>query len=153
MTHSGRWSNASAPCRIEWRPSRWLAGALAVLAALAAFSVFASEMPRIAAWPLALAALGWGVRQAWRELRQPCREWLFPGADAPVLLDGEPVEDVHVQWRGPLAFVRWRGSDGRIERLAWWPDTLPAAQRRELRLAAGQGGTPRPRPSMAPYAP
>ena len=150
MPHSGRWSNASAPCRLEWRPSRWLAGAVLVLAALAAISVLASEMPRIAAWPLALLALGWGVRQAWLGLRQPRREWVFPGGDGQILLDGEPAETVQVQWRGPLAFVRWRDSDGRIERLAWWPDTLPAARRRELRLAAGQGEAAPRRPMMAP---
>ncbi len=150
MPHSGRWSNASAPCRLEWRPSRWLAGALAALATLTAFSVFASGMPRIAAWPLVLASLGWGVRQAWMELRQPRREWVFPGGEAPILLDGLPVEAVQVEWRGPLAFVRWRGPEGRIRRLAWWPDTLPAARRRELRLAAGQGEASRSRRTMAP---
>ena len=150
MPHSGRWSNASAPCRLEWRPSRWLAGALAALATLAAFSVFASGMPRIAAWPLVLASLGWGVRQAWMELRQPRREWVFPGGEAPILLDGLPVEAVQVEWRGPPAFVRWRGPEGRIRRLAWWPDTLPAARRRELRLAAGQGEASRSRRAMAP---
>lgn len=152
MPRSNRWSNASAPCRIEWRPSRWLAGAILVLAALAAFSVTTSEMPRPLAWPLAALALAWGGWHARRELRQPRREWVFPGNDAPVLLDGEPVQAVQVQWRGPLAFVHWRGRDGRIGRLSWWPDTLPAAQRRELRLAALPGEATRPRPAMAPYA-
>ncbi len=152
MPRSSRWSNTSAPCRIEWRPSRWLVGAILVIAALAAFSAVASEMPRLLAGPLAALALGWGGWRARRELRQSHREWIFPGTDAPVLLDGEPVQAVQVRWRGPLAFVRWREGDGRVGRLAWWPDTLPAARRRELRLAAGQGEATRPRPAMAPYA-
>lgn len=152
MPHSSRWSNISAPCRIEWRPSRWLAGAILVLAALAAFSVVASGMPRAWAWPLAALALAWGGWRVRRELRQPHREWVFPGNDAPVRLDGEPVEAVQVRWRGPLAFVRWRERGGRAGRLAWWPDTLPAARRRELRLAALPDEATRPRPAMAPYA-
>ena len=152
MPHSSRWSNTSAPCRIEWRPSRWLAGALLAIAALAAFSIVASEMPRPLAWPLAAFALARGGWHARRELRQACREWVFPGNDAPVLLDGEPVEAVQVQWRGPLAFVSWRERGGKAGHLAWWPDTLPAARRRELRLAALPGEATRPRPAMAPYA-
>ncbi len=152
MPHSNRWSSTSAPCRIEWRPSRWLAGALLVIAALAAFSIMASEMPRPLAWPMAALVLAWGGWRARRELRHPRHEWVFPGNDAPVLLDGEPVEAVQVQWRGPLAFVSWRERNGRIGRLAWWPDTLPAARRRELRLAALPGEATRRRPAVAPYA-
>ena len=40
-----------------------------------------------------------------------------------------------LHWRGPLAFMRFRGSDGGIRHLGWWPDTLDARARRELRLA------------------
>ncbi|MBP3985418.1 hypothetical protein J5837_13480 [Pseudoxanthomonas helianthi] len=152
MPHSSRWSNTSAPCRIEWRPSRALAGAILGLAVLAAFSVQASEMPRPLAWPVALFVLAWGGWRARRELRRARREWVFPGSDAPVLLDGEPVAAVQLEWRGPLAFVRWRARSGRVGRLSWWPDTLPAARRRELRLAALPGKATRSRPAMAPYA-
>jgi toxin CptA len=55
-----------------------------------------------------------------------------------------------LQWRGPLAFLRWRDSDGRMHRLAWWPDVLPVAARRELRLAALDGAGAVPAASMAP---
>ena len=150
MPRSGHWSNASVPCRIEWRPSRWLAGAILVLAVLAALSALACEMPRPWAWPLAVAAIAWGGWRARAELRQPRRAWVFPGNEAPVLLDGEPVQAVRLQWRGPLAFASWRGRDGRVGRLTWWPDTLPAARRRELRLATGRDGAARVRPGMAP---
>ena len=120
------------------------------LAVLAAFSVLVSEMPRVAAWPLALCALMYGGWRARIETRKPHHELVFPGNDLPVMLDGQPIEAVVVQWRGPLAFVSWRGRDGRRQRLAWWPDTLPAMRRRELRLAAGRDLASRHRPAMAP---
>lgn len=127
-----------------------MTGALALLGGLAAFSILASEMPRLAAWPLALSALAYGLWRAWRESASPVREFFFPGNDLPVMLDGAPVGPVEVQWRGPLAFVRWRGRDGRPRHLSWWPDTLPAARRRELRLAAGSLEASRSSPAMAP---
>lgn len=139
MSNSFRCSSPSATCRIEWRPSRWLLATLALIALLAAFSILESEMPRLAVWPLALLALGYGVWTVRREAKRPVREFVFPGNASPVLLDGQPVEDVVVHWRGPLAFIRWKGSVGRAGRLSFWPDTLPPARRRELRLAVGQG--------------
>ena len=150
MTHSHHSSSASASCRLEWRPSRWLTGVLSLLGILAAFSILASEMPRLAAWPLALSALACGMWRAWRESGSPVREFFFPGNDLPVMLDGAPIESVEVQWRGSLAFIFWKERDGRCRRLSWWPDTLPAARRRELRLAAGSLEAARDRQTMAP---
>ncbi|MFT3762720.1 MAG: hypothetical protein QM761_08970 [Pseudoxanthomonas sp.] len=159
MPNSFRSSSASAGCspptnapgcRLEWRPSRWLLAALALISLLAAFSVLASEMPRIAAWPLALAALGYGIWTIRREAGRPAREFVFPGNASPAMLDGRPLEAVRVHWRGPLAFVQWREADGRAGRLSFWPDTLPPPRRRELRLAAGAGDTTRDRRVMAP---
>ncbi len=136
--------------RLEWRPSRWSLAVLAVLTVLAPFAVLVSEMPRSAAWPLALAASMYGGWLFRRQQREPPRMFVFPGDDAPVLLDGEAIDGLTVQWRGPLAFVRWRDAQGRIQRLGWWPDTLPPARRRELRLA-----TPAPvgAPDAASMAP
>jgi toxin CptA len=131
--------------RLEWRPSCWPLAVLAALTMLAPFAVLVSEMPRGAAWPLALAASVYGGWLFRREHLKPPRMFVFPGDDGPVLLDGEAVDEVTVRWRGPLAFVRWRDSDGRAHRLGWWPDTLPPARRRELRLAA-------PAPVAAPDA-
>ena len=107
-----------------------------LLSALAGFAVLASEMPRAAAWPAAVLAMLHGLRLAWNELRRPRSRFVFAGQDAPVEVDGRTVRDASVTCRGPLAFVRWRGADGRRRHLAWWPDTLPSAARRELRLAA-----------------
>lgn len=150
MTHSLHSSSASVSCRLEWRPSRWVTGVLSLLGILAALSMLVSEMPRLAAWPLALSALAFGLWRARRESRSPTCEFFFPGNDLAVMLDGVPIDLVEVQWRGSLAFVRWQGRDGQDRRLSWWPDTLPATRRRELRLAAGGLAASRNRLAMAP---
>ncbi len=141
MPHSTPWSSTSAPCRpdscrLEWRPSRWAIGALILLSALAPFAVLQSEMPRLAAWPLAAVAGAWGPWSAWREARKPARTFELQPGNGLARLDGRPLVLAEVRWRGPLAFLRWRDAAGQGGRLAWWPDTLPPAQRRELRVAA-----------------
>ncbi len=147
---SVRFRPASAvEARIEWRPSRWVLAALLSLGALAACSLLASEMPAPVAWPAALAALAWTVRCARREAARPAQSFVFRGG-GPVLVDGVAVEGLVLQWRGPLAFARWRDGDGRVCRRSWWPDTLPPARRRELRLAAPGDETARGGTSMAP---
>ena len=150
MPHSIRSSSTSAPCRLEWRPSRWVIGALIALGLLAACSLLASEMPRAMAWPLAVVAAGYGGWLARREHCRPPRQLLWPAIAMPVMLDGEPLEHVQLQWRGPLAFLRWRASHGRGGNLDWWPDTLPAVQRRELRLAVERRPDALQAASMAP---
>ena len=139
MRNSRRWSNASAPCRLDWRPSRLLAGVLIALGMLGAVSVLMSALPASAAWLLAAASLIEGARLARRELASPPRTLLWPIGATPSL-DREPMHDPQLHWRGPLAFLAWRDGSGRRRRLVWWPDTLDAAGRRELRLAAM--GTP-----------
>ena len=150
MTHSHHSSIGSVSCRLEWRPSRWLIGALLCLAMLAAFSVLVSEMPRWAAWPLALAALAWGRWQAWKQAQVPSQTFVFPGNELAAMREGQPIHDVALQWRGPLAFLVWNDRAGQRQRLVWWPDTLPAARRRELRLAVGVGNAAPRRPGVAP---
>jgi toxin CptA len=150
MSRSHRLSRPSVSCRLEWRPSRWLQGALAVLGVLAVWSVLLSEMPRWAAWPVAAGALAYSVAAIRRERRRPARHLVFPGDGGPALIDGVAVAGVVVQWRGPLAMVSWREPGGGRRRLSWWPDTLPPQRRRELRLAAGGEDASRRRPGMAP---
>lgn len=150
MPSSPRSSAGCSTCRIEWKPSRLLGAMLVLLALAAAFAVLASEMPRIAAWTVAGLALAHGLHQAWKEFRRPRSRFFFAGRDAPVEVDGRTVRDASVTWRGPLAFVRWRGEDGRRRYLAWWPDTLPAGSRRELRLAAPVRRAARKAASVAP---
>lgn len=135
MPSSPRRSTASSRFRLEWRPSRWQARLLAVLTLLASLSLLNCALPLAWAVPAALAAAAWGGWQVRRGLRQPCFLLTFAGPDRPVLCGAEEVSKLHVHWRGPLAFVSWRDGKGRAHRAAWWPDTLPAARRRELRLA------------------
>lgn len=150
MTHSHRLSSASVSCRLEWRPSRWVIGALLALGLLAALAVLASGMPRPAAWPLAVSALAYACWRARRESKLPSHALFLPGNELPATLDGLPIEQAWVQWRGPLAFLLWRDRQGRPQRLSWWPDTLPATSRRELRLAAGSLEAARDHRRMAP---
>ncbi len=150
MTKSQRSSIALPSCRLEWRPSRWVIATLALLVVLGILSIFVSEMLRPLAWPLVLVTLAYGIRLIRRESSKSTLCFAWHGNDAAVTLDGEPIHDVELQWRGPLAFVRWRDGTGRPKRASWWPDTLPAASRRELRLAAPVTIASRQRGAMAP---
>ncbi|TKR33420.1 hypothetical protein FCE95_03710 [Luteimonas gilva] len=150
MPKSPRWSNGSVSCRLDWRPSRWAIGAILLLGVFAAFAVMASEMPRAWAWPLAAGAAIYAVRRARAEARKPLQAWFWPGNDRQATVDGSPAWEATVAWRGPLAFVRWRDADGRRRYAIWWPDTLPPARRRELRLAAASARTSPSAASMAP---
>ena len=143
------WCSASVPCRIDWRPSRWLLAALLGLTLAAPVAVIASEMPRPLAWVLAVAALLQGLRVARREWSRPRRSLLFT-ADGRLLVDEAEAVAVDLEWRGPLAFLCWRDASGRRQRLAWWPDTLPSRWRRELRLAVSRLPAAREGPSVAP---
>lgn len=149
MSKSHRSSHASEICRLEWRPSRLLSALMVTLAALAAMSVLASDMPAIAAWPLAIVATCHGVVLARRQLHRPPMAIVWNGHADVVSVDGVPVEEPILQWRGPLAFLTWHRPGGGRGRLSWWPDTLPPAARRELRLAAGLVPATRSPTSMA----
>jgi toxin CptA len=144
-----RSSNASVPCRFELRPSRWLIGAMLATALLAPFAVLNSQMPRWAAWPLAVLSIAIALRQARREGQAPVRAVVIDGEGA-ASVDGQGVEAFRVDWRGPFAFVSWRDAEGRKMRRSLWPDTLSSSLRRELRLAAAKGGDGQARSSMAP---
>jgi toxin CptA len=128
-----RSSNASAPCRIDWRPSRWVTAALWSLAVLAPLSLWASDLPGMLAWPLALCVAGGAAWSALRHQRAVPMAILVP-AEGEVTVAGQAVEDFDVAWRGALAFLSWRDGAGRDHRLALWPDVLDPATRRELRL-------------------
>ena len=147
------------PCRLEWRPSRLLVVALASLGVLAATAIVATDLPPLLAWPSACAAALYGGWLALREHRRPGHALVISGlviggmgmgGDGQPHVDGERVDDFNVTWRGPFAFVRWRGAAGRREHRFWGPDTLPAPARRELRLALSRMAPARPSKSMAP---
>ena len=140
--------NVSASCRTDWRPSAVLCGALIALGLLAGLSLLASDLPDGLAWPMAAASPAWGAWLARREWRRSPRSLAWR-TDGTMFVDGERVDAAELHWRGPLAFLSWRAGN-RIRRLVWWPDTLTAAQRRELRLAAGAAEAAHSRARMAP---
>nr|WP_255699061.1 hypothetical protein [Luteimonas sp. Y-2-2-4F] len=119
------------------------------MAAGAAASVLASGVPPALAWPLAGLALAHGGLLLRRQAGAGERVLRFR-PEGRVEVDGESVDAFRLDWRGPLAFARWRDPAGRMRRLAWWPDTLPPPARRELRLAAPAPRAARGAPSVAP---
>ena len=123
-------------------------GLLALLVVGAVLALLNCGLPAMAAFPAAMAVV---VRGAWllrRERRRPPRRVeLAPGV---ARVDGAGVDMLEVAWRGPLAFMRWRDAAGRVQRLAWWPDVLPAPDRRRLRLVAGAESVSPVAASVAP---
>ena len=132
-------SSSSSICRIDWRPSHGLAAALAALGMMAALSLWLSGLPVSAKAVAALLAAAEGLRLARAQLRRPplALDWL--GGDAPAYLTSAGgvtrLDGVSVRLRGPLATLAGFDARGRVRRLGWWPDTLDAAGRRQLRLA------------------
>lgn len=144
---SQRCFNASTPCHVEWRPSRLCAASAWLLGMAAAVALWLSDLP---AWLQTIGSLTCLARAGWlaRHLRRrPHRQLLWPARGA-VLLDGEPIDAPRLHWRGPWVFVHWR-EGSRRQALAWWPDTLDATRRRELRLVAGGSDISRLPPSVA----
>lgn len=140
----------SASCRLEWRPSRWVATIQIVLGLLAVCSLAASGLSGwlvVGMSALVIACAGWSTR---RYLRRPCRQLVISGGAQLPMLDGSGLCRLSVQWRGPLAFAAWQDVQGASGHLAWWPDTLDLRQRRELRLAADRLSVSPDVASMAP---
>ncbi|PPT32430.1 MULTISPECIES: hypothetical protein [Xanthomonas] len=150
MPPTPRSSPIFAPCRLEWRPSRGLVCALGVLSALALWALWRSGVPLWLAVLLSVYAVVAGGRSLRVLLRSPAREVIVPWGQTPASVDGKQVQGLQVAWRGPIAVVSWTGPDARRRRLHFWPDTLPVAQRRELRLAAQAHAISSGRPQVAP---
>ena len=149
MSKSRRLSSASVPFLLEWRPSRWLGAMLWALVLLAPLSLTATDLPRIVAWPLALAALAWAIFDARRYRMRAVRRLRIPAGSGAADCDGERIDALELGWRGPLAFLSWRDAQGRQLRAALWPDTLPAGMRRELKIAMQRRHAALEGPSMA----
>lgn len=144
-------SSASAPCRLEWRPSRWQLAAQTGLGLLAAWAPWLSELPSALRLAGSASALLWSAVLLWREARRPsCAILIPPLPDRPARVDGRPAVGVQVHWRGPLTFLAFRLADGRRQVRVFWPDTLDPVQRRELRLAVAARGVPPATASVAP---
>ncbi len=135
-------SNESLTCRIDWRPSRWLLAAIAALTGLAVLSAWLSALPAWLSAPLSLGCIAHGVRVARREATRPgVMVHLASETGVAVLNFPHGVESwtqAQVGFRGDLATLSGRDGSGATRRLLWWPDTLPASARRQLRLVAGR---------------
>lgn len=134
-----RSSNAFFPCRIEWRPSRLLAGALASIGALAVAALWTSGLPAVpsvAASALIATHVAWCVR---RELRRPPVVLVWrTDEDSVELTEGETTcaaRIARLHRRGGLVRLDLVETGGGLRRLLWWPDSLNAGQRRRLILA------------------
>lgn len=119
------------------------------LVLLAPMSLLASDLPRGVAWPLALAAMGWAAFDANRHRQRPPLALLIPSGHGQAQCNGVPIDGLRVEWLGPLAFVFWRLPNGPLQRASFWPDTLDAGHRRELRLALMRIAPAREATSMA----
>jgi toxin CptA len=148
-----RSSDASPTCRIEWRPSRWRRATVVAMGVLAAGALFLSALPVAAAAAAAVLCVGRALQVAGREGRQAPGTLTWRGGDADAVFATDRGETtlaaVNVRWRGPLATLDARDPTGKLRRLAWWPDTLPPAARRALRLASDR----RPAPARVPLTP
>ncbi len=136
MSRSHSSWNGSASCRLEWRPSMLQEAMLCLLGLLAVVAILGSALEPPFSVPLSLLVAGYTGRSARSGRRRPPRQLVIPAGESPATLDGLVLERLHVQWRGPLAFLAWQDASGQRGDLVWWPDTLDARQRRELRLAA-----------------
>ncbi|MFI8717730.1 hypothetical protein ACIGHF_07545 [Stenotrophomonas sp. NPDC077464] len=145
MPSSPTSSPGSAPCRLEWRPSRWQLAAHLLFAALMPWVAHASALPPLAQWPLGLLAAAIVSGQAWRYARRRPHAIVIPASDRPACVDGQPVEALALHDRGPLLQLCWR-CHGRRQACLFWPDTLTATRRRELRLAIRSRPISRSRP-------
>jgi toxin CptA len=116
-----------------------------VFAVLMPWAACASALPAAAQWPLGLLAAAGAAGQGWRYVRQPSIALVVPAGETPVLVDDHPVEVPALHDRGPLLQLSWR-QNGRRKACLFWPDTLPPAQRRALRLAMQARPISRSRP-------
>ncbi len=134
-----RSSNASLPCRIDWRPSRWLVGALCALAALAALAIAASGLPAHLKPMFAGVVALTGLAQARREALRPPFSLAWQGATLALhAAQGQPqlLVSPTLREQGPLLRIQARTPGGQRWSRTWWPDTLSAADRRQVRLAS-----------------
>ena len=99
------------------------------LVVLAPLSLIASDLPRAVAWPLAVAATAWAIIDARRYRSMAVRQLTIPAGRGAATCDGERIDGLR---------AHWRDGRGRRRHASFWPDTLPAALRRELKLAMQQ---------------
>ena len=131
-------SNVLPICRIDWRPSRGLAIALAMLGLLTALSLALSALPISMAIALGVGAMVYSTFLIRQELQQEPFVLVWAGGESAGVLNfasrTQSLSGPSLSFRGPLVSLRGLDDSGRRQRYMWWPDTLPSAARRQLRL-------------------
>jgi len=123
---------------------------LILLTCLAVLALWRSALPAAWALPASLAAIAIGGAQWRREGRVAPVSIVLAWEGGAHTVDGGPVSRLRVQWIGPLVCLSWRDGGGGGDRRVFWPDNLPPALRRELRLAASNANISPSRQGMAP---
>ena len=132
-------SDAFLPCRLEWRPSRWLMPALCALAAAAIAALWMSALPPVACGLGSAATVAYAAWLLRHESRRPNCSLSWAGGDADWHVEcagrSESLHHVGATTRGGIAVLTLAEASGGRRRYVWWPDTLDARSRRALRLA------------------
>ncbi len=140
-----RSSSSLSNCRVDWRPSRVLAGSLLMLGLGAAASLGLSAAPWFLALPAGLLAVAHGLAMARRELRRPALVLDWSGGNGELRLEHEGHREswraARAVFRGGLVSVAGIDESGRRQQIHWWPDTLRSDARRRFRLASGTSRT------------
>jgi toxin CptA len=111
-----------------------------VVGLLALLSLRLSGVPTSVAGVLAICVVIYCAVSIQRELKREPFTFIWAGGDAAAVLNfgdrQQVLSGLSLSMRGPLATIRGRDADDRHRTYLWWPDTLPSAARRQLRLAA-----------------
>ena len=135
-------SRSSSSFLIDWRPSRLLCLAHGALALLAVLSLFLSALPPVACvlGTLAIVVSAWAAIRRLATLPAQVLRIAGDGSWVVLLCVGRPprlFSRARLALRGPMASLQATDAEGRAIQWNWWPDTLAAASRRQLRLASG----------------
>jgi toxin CptA len=110
---------------------------------LALLSLRLSALPTPLAVALAICVVIYSAVSIQREIQREPFTFIWAGGDAVAVLNfgdrQQVLSGLSMSMRGPLATIRGRDEDDRQRTYLWWPDTLPSAARRQLRLAAQVG--------------
>ncbi len=136
-------SNASLHCRLEWRPSRWRSAALLTLGVLAIASLWMSALPWWEFSVVSVLLLAYLFVLIRNDTQRAPVQLVWSGGAAPVMVIRANQEEEFTFFalhaRGGLVVLTLKDGNGHNPRWVFWPDTLDAAGRRALRLAASIG--------------
>lgn len=134
MPHSPPSSNASARCRLDWRPLPGLAWVLRLLGLVAAVAPWLTALPMAMSALVSVLVLAEGFRLAHCHAGAQPVALLLDTRSGLLHVGGIAVPAFELRWRGRCVFITWRDAADRRHRRIFWPGQLDAAQLRQLRL-------------------